>query len=58
MNLRTKNNTAPVNLSVVGAVLYVFRKLYNSGELKDERAERLRKLVELCERYRRKNQYE
>ena len=47
-----------MNLSVVGAVLYIFSKLYNSGELKDERAERLREFVELCERYRRKNQYE
>lgn len=35
------------------------RKLYNSGDLKEERAARFRELLELCERrYRRKNQYE
>ena len=34
------------------------RKLYNNGELKEERAARFRELLELCERYRRKNQYE
>ena len=34
------------------------RKLKNKGELKTERAEMLEKLMELAERYRRKNQYE
>ena len=34
------------------------RKLKNKGELKAERAEKFRKLLELTERYRRKNQYE
>ena len=34
------------------------RKLYNSGELKEERVERFRELMEMCERYRRKNQRE
>ena len=34
------------------------RKLYNSGELKQERVEKFRKLLEMTERYRRKNQYE
>ena len=34
------------------------RKLKNKGELKAERAEMLEKLMELAERYRRKNQYE
>ena len=34
------------------------RKLKNKGELKAERAEKFRNLLELAERYRRKNQYE
>ena len=34
------------------------RKLKNMGELKAERVEMLEKLMELAERYRRKNQYE
>ena len=34
------------------------RKLYNTGELKPERVERLRELMELMEQYRHKNQYQ
>lgn len=34
------------------------RKLYNAGELKPERVEKFRKLLEITEQYRRKNQYE
>ena len=34
------------------------RKLYAAGEMKEERVEAFEKLVELSERYRRKNQYE
>ncbi len=34
------------------------RKLKNKGELKTGRVEMLEKLMELAERYRRKNQYE
>ena len=34
------------------------RKVMNKGEMKEERVERFRKLMEMCERYRRKNQYE
>lgn len=34
------------------------RKLMNKGELKAERVEKFRELLELCERYRRVNQYE
>lgn len=33
------------------------RKLMNKGELKAERVEKFRELLELCERYRRVNQY-
>lgn len=33
------------------------RKLYNAGELKPERVEKFRKLLEMTEQYRRKNQY-
>ena len=34
------------------------RKLMNAGELKPEREEKFRKLLELSEQYKRKNQYE
>lgn len=34
------------------------RKLYNSGELKPERMEMFRELIELGERYKRVNQYQ
>ena len=34
------------------------RKVYAAGEMKGERVERFKKLVELSERYKRKNQYE
>ena len=34
------------------------RKLYNAGELKPEREEKFKELMELCEKYRRVNQYE
>ena len=34
------------------------RKLYTVGEMKKERVELFQKLLDLCEQYRRKNQYE
>lgn len=34
------------------------KKLYNNGTLKVERVELFKKLLEMMERYRRKNQYE
>ena len=34
------------------------RKVMNKGEMKEERVKRFRELMEMCERYRRKNQYE
>ena len=34
------------------------RKALNAGKLKDERVEKFRKLLEMTEQYRRKNQYE
>jgi len=33
------------------------RKVMKKGEVKEERVERFRELMEMCERYRRKNQY-
>ena len=33
------------------------RKVMNKGEMKEERVERFRELMEMMERYRRKNQY-
>lgn len=34
------------------------KKLYNNGELKAERVEKFKRLLELTELYKRKNQYE
>lgn len=34
------------------------RKMYASGELKSDRVDAFKKLIELSEQYRRKNQYE
>lgn len=34
------------------------RKLMNAGELKPEREEKFRELLEMTEQYKRKNQYE
>ena len=34
------------------------RKALNSGKMKPERVEKFRKLLEMTEQYRRKNQYE
>ena len=34
------------------------RKVMNAGKMKAERVEKFRKLLEMTERYRRKNQYE
>ena len=34
------------------------RKMLNAGKMKAERVEKFRKLLELTEQYRRKNQYE
>ena len=34
------------------------RKLVNAGKMKAERVEKFRKLLEMTEQYRRKNQYE
>ena len=34
------------------------RKALNAGKMKPERVEKFRKLLELAEQYRRKNQYE
>lgn len=34
------------------------KKLYNSGELKEERMEMFKELMELGEKYRHKNQYQ
>ena len=33
------------------------RKVYNAGEMKAERVEKFKKLMELCEEYRHVNQY-
>ena len=34
------------------------RKVMKKGEMKEERVDRFRELMEMCERYRRKNQWE
>ena len=33
------------------------RKLYAAGEIKEERVDKFKELLALCERYRRKNQW-
>lgn len=33
------------------------RKLMNAGEMPEERVEKFKELLELCEQYKRKNQY-
>ena len=38
--------------------LKAHRKTVNAGKMKQERIERFRKLLELTEQYKRKNQYE
>lgn len=38
--------------------LKVNRKVMNAGKMKPERLEKFRKLLELTEQYRRKNQYQ
>ena len=38
--------------------LKVNRKALNAGKMKPERVEKFRKLLEMTEQYRRKNQYE
>ena len=38
--------------------LKAHRKTLNAGKMKQERIERFRKLLELTEQYKRKNQYE
>ena len=34
------------------------KKLYNNGTLKSERGEMFKQLLEMCERYKHKNQYQ
>lgn len=34
------------------------KKLYNNGTLKAERVEKFKRLLEMCEKYRRVNQYQ
>ena len=59
--LREKRNPSKYDAEERG--LYVNwlrhnRKVYNAGEMKEERREPFRELLELMERHRHKNQYE
>lgn len=59
--LREKRNPSkydPEERGRYGNWLRHNRKLFNAGELKPERVEAFQRLLELSERYRRKNQYE
>ncbi len=59
--LREKRNPSkydPEELGRYGNWLRHNRKFYNAGELKPERVEAFQRLLELSERYRRKNHYE
>lgn len=58
LNKRTPSRYNPQERGLYGNWLRHNKKLYNAGEMKPERVGRFRELLELCERYRRKNQYE
>ena len=57
-NKRNPSKYDPEERGRYGNWLRHNRKLFNAGELKPERLERFQELLELSERYRRKNQYE
>ena len=58
--LREKRNPSKHSDEERGRYLNWFKhnkKLYNSGELKEERRVLFQELLEICERYKHKNQY-
>ena len=62
MSFITKNGRNLSKYNLEERRLYTWlkhqRKVMNAGEMKAERMERLEKLLEMTERYRRKNQWE
>lgn len=57
-NKRNPSRYDPMERGLYCNWLHHNRKQLNAGTLKPERIERFRKLLELTEQYRRKNQYE
>ena len=57
-NKRNPSRYDPMERGLYCNWLHHNRKQLNAGTLKPERIEKFRKLLELTEQYRRKNQYE
>lgn len=57
-NKRNPSRYDPMERGLYCNWLHHNRKQINAGTLKPERVEKFRKLLELTEQYRRKNQYE
>ena len=57
-NKRNPSRYDPMERGLYCNWLHHNRKQLNAGTLKTERVEKFRKLLELTEQYRRKNQYE
>lgn len=57
-NKRNPSRYDPMERGLYCNWLHHNRKQLNAGTLKPERVEKFRKLLELTEQYRRKNQYE
>ena len=57
-NKRNPSRYDPMERGLYLNWLHHNRKQLNAGTLKPERVEKFRKLLELTEQYRRKNQYE
>ena len=57
-NKRNPSKYDPEERGLYGTWLKHNRKLYNVGELKEDRVKKFQELLALCEKYKRKNQYE
>ena len=57
-NKRNPSRYDPVERGLYCNWLKHNRKMYNAGEMKEERVERFRNLLELIERYKHVNQYQ
>ena len=58
INKRNPSRYDPMERGLYCNWLHHNRKQLNAGTLKSERVEKFRKLLEMTEQYRRKNQYE
>ena len=61
MDFMEKNHRKPSKYYPEEKLMFHFihhnKKLYNAGEMKVERVEKFERLLALCERYKRVNQY-